>query len=179
MPEPNAGAVVFGPGKLYVAPLGTTPPAKHNDALDAAWDRIGYTEDGYELRGTSSTTEIRVAEETVPIANVVDGTTEGVAFAFAELTGANLQRAFNGGTLTTYTGGVKYTPPAPGVATRRMLLWESDEVDERWLWPKVFQIGAVTIPRKRNAKAMIPVEFRVEVPAGTDRFSVFLATARA
>ena len=49
MPNGTVENVHLGVGWLYVAPIGTTEPTTASAALDAAFDPIGYTEDGSQF----------------------------------------------------------------------------------------------------------------------------------
>lgn len=103
----------------------------------------------------------------------------------AENTVRNLTLAMNGGTVTVsgtapdevYT----YEPPEPGTEERRMLLFESEDGQERWVFRRVFQGGSVTMARRKGAeKATISVEFRLEKPtAGGAPFIAIYSESRS
>ena len=59
--------VDLGPGRLYVAPLGTAEPVNCSAALPSAWIPIGYTEDGTEFQFGVTREAVEVAEEVDPI----------------------------------------------------------------------------------------------------------------
>ncbi len=180
-PTGNAGALSLGPGRLFDAPLGTALPADLDDALDAAFKFIGYTEEGSEFSYEISSDPVEVAESLDPVFYRTTGRNGSVTFAMAENTVKNLTRAFNGGDVTrTPSGALAYTPPEPGTETRRVLIFESEDGQERWVYPQVFQGGSVSLARRKGAdKVTIPVEFRLEKPAnGGAPFKAFYADER-
>lgn len=178
-------AISLGPGLLYDAPLGTALPADHVAPLAAAYKPIGYTSEGSEFSYEISTDPVEVAESLDPVLYASTGRNGTVAFAMAQNTVLNLTRSFNGGTVTATgtgaTAGFKYVPPEPGQEVRRVLVWDAEDKQERWVFPQVFQGGSVQIARRKGSdKATLPVEFRLERPAaGGPPFQAFYASARS
>lgn len=165
------GKVKVGPGLLYINSVGAAEPTNLTtpwSTVDAGWAAIGYTEEGHEFSSEPSFEPIEVAEELVPIRYEAANRTEMLTFNAAEMTIDNVVRAFNGGTVTTLTGTVKrFDPPAIGGEIRAMLGWESTDGTERWIFRKCVQSGNVTIARRKSPdKALIPMEFRLEVVGG-------------
>ncbi len=180
-PTGNAGALSLGPGRLFDAPLGTALPVDLDDALDPAFTFIGYTEEGSEFSYEISSDPVEVAESLDPVFYRTTGRNGTVTFAMAENTVKNLTRAFNGGNVTrTASGALQYEPPEPGTETRRVLIFESEDGQERWVYPQVFQGGSVSLARRKGAdKVTIPVEFRLEKPAtGGTPFRAYYADER-
>lgn len=172
MPTGDPLAVRVGPGWLYIAPLGSTEPDDLTDAWAVAWTPLGYTDEGSNFVFESSFEDVVVAEELDPIAIVQTARTATVNFALAEVTAANMQRAFNGGEITTATGVVTFEPPdASDAPTPVMLGWESADGLERWVFRRAIQVGTVDIARKRAPdKATLPMSFRCTKPAGAATF---------
>jgi len=167
----NPTKVKVGAGLLYIAPVGTTEPTDLTTpwaTVNAAWLPIGYTDTGHEFASQPAFEAIDVAEELSPIRYEQSNTNETVTFAAAEMTKDNLTRAFNGGTVTTISGTVvRFEPPAIGSATRAMIGWNSDDGTERWIFRKCVQAGNVQIARRKSpAKALVAMEFRLEVVGG-------------
>src|SRR5260221_223971 len=169
MARGTPGALALGPGYLYLAPLGTTEPVDLIAAIasvSAAWAGLGYTDTGSTFNYQLNTSPVQVAEELDPISNAPDGRTASVDFALAEITATNLKRAFNGGTVTGATGCVYFEPPDLGSEVRVMLLFESEDHTERWIFRQAFNAGQVALPRQKGApKAVIPASFMLEKPA--------------
>ncbi len=172
MPTGDPLAVRVGPGWLYIAPLGSTEPPDLATAWDAAWTPLGYTDEGSNFVFESTFEDVQVAEELDPVEIVQTARTATVNFALAEVTAANMQRAFNGGDVTTATGVVTFEPPASSeIPTPVMLGWESVDGLERWVFRRCTQVGTVDIARRRAPdKATLPMSFRCTKPAGAATF---------
>jgi hypothetical protein len=180
-PAGNAAALSLGVGTLYWAPLGTTLPADLTDTLDPAFKKIGYTEEGSEFAYEISTDPVEVAESLEPVYYKTTGRSGTLTFAMAENTVRNLTLAFNGGKVTrTASGAISYEPPEPGTEVRRTLVFQSEDNQERWVFPQVFQGGSVSMARRKGAdKVTLPAEFRLEKPAlGGSPFRAFYADVR-
>jgi hypothetical protein len=159
--------VRVGPGKLYIAPVGSTEPTGLSGAWDAAWVRVGYTDEGSMFGFDQTFEDIEVEEEYDAIDTLQTQRSIMVSFAAAELTATNLQRALNGGTIETAGEVITFEPPAAGEVTRVAIGWESDDAKERWVFRRCVQRGSVEIARRKAPnKATIPMEFRVTVPDG-------------
>lgn len=171
------GALQFGPGTLFIAPLGTTEPTDLTTALVAGWVSLGYTEEGSQFSYAVATSPVAVAEEYDPLRVLTTGRTLRVEFALSEVTATNLKRALNGGTLTTAAGVSTFDPPAPGTETRTMLLWQSDDVTERWIYRQCFQDAGTTLARRKApTNATIPMGFALEKPTGVQPFRAIFAS---
>jgi hypothetical protein len=174
----NVDAIKLGPGLLYVAPIGTTEPTTLTGALAVEWVAIGYTESGTEQNHDLAISPVYVAEELWPVRHVVETAQLRVNFEAAELTAENLRRAWNGGTVTSPSGGyVKFTPPGTNAAmVRRMLVWQADDNEERWLFRRVFNASGFAVPRRRgNDKARIPMSFALEKPESAEPYDAWFA----
>jgi len=171
--------ISLGAGTLKCAPIGTTEPTTLSTAWDAAWVDLGYTEEGSEFEYGIETSEVEVAEELDPILYATVKRTGKLSFSLAQVSAANLSIAFNGGTITTGTGIVTFDPPAIGTEVRRMIGFQSEDGEERWIWRQCLQGGAVAIGRKKAPdKALLPVEFMLEKPAGLQPWRAILDDAR-
>lgn len=177
----NPAAVKFGPGTLYIAPIGTTEPTGLTSTWVAGFVQLGYTDAGHEFSQEQSFEDIEVAEEVYPITHALTKIAAMVNFSLAEITATNLKRALNGGTVSAPAGGfVTFDPPAPNAVVRMMLGWDSDDAQERWLFRKCIQVGGVTIPRKKGPdKALVPCQFALEKPTGVQPFKAFFADTLA
>lgn len=160
--------VKSGPGKLYFAVVGAAEPADLTTAWPVAWTQVGYTDEGHSFTYSPSFDDIEVAESLLPIRRVQTGLEMTVEFAAAELLASNIQKALNGGTITTGTGIVTFEPPAfEDVATRVAIGWEADDASERWVYRKCVQTGDVELARRKAPdKTTVPMTFTLETPAG-------------
>jgi hypothetical protein len=173
----------LGPGLLYIAPLGTAEPTTLSAAADVGFVAVGYTETGSEIDVTTSYDDVEVAEELDPVAVIKTKRLTTVKFIAAEITARKMQIALNGGTIGAPTAGyVTYDPPLTAdTDIHVMLLWQADDLQDRWLFRECAQVGAIVIPhRKGKDMAKIPMEFRALVPAtGLKPFKAWFAATRA
>jgi hypothetical protein len=122
-----------------------------------------------------NTDTIDSAEYLDPLVYVTTGRTAGMKFELMQVHATNMKRALNGGTLTTSGAGTTlrstYVPPAIGAEVRCMLGWEATDNTERVIAEQCFQIGTLSVPRRKGAdNATLPVEFRFEIPASGNPF---------
>lgn len=166
--------VQLGPGRLYVAPLGTAEPTTASAALPSAWRAIGYTEEGSNFTAEITNEGIAVAEEVDMIRYVMTARANSVVFAMAEMTRQNLGLAMNDATAAHAANGpTAYEPLDPGSEAAAMLVWDRDlgtvsGTNVRWLFRQAKAGGTVEIAaRKAPAKSLIAVTFSLEKPSGT------------
>lgn len=166
-------AVRVGPGTLYTAPLGSTEPTDLATAWDAAWIELGYTDQGSTFTFNQTFEDVTVEEELDPLKTMQTARQVLIAFALAELTATNMQRALNGGTITSGTGIVTFEPPTVGEATELMLGWEADDALERWVFRQCTQVGSLELPRRKapNKAILGGAQWRAVKPAGAATFA--------
>ncbi|MCX5066663.1 hypothetical protein OOJ91_12315 [Micromonospora lupini] len=180
-------ALAFGAGWLYYATPGTTIPACtvggsiFTDSW-TGWTLLGVTREGHEFSYEVSTEPVEAAEYLDPIATVSTGRTAGMSFDMMQIHAQNLRRALNGGSIITSGSGAtlrsEYTPPAMGQEVRCMIGWESQDLTERLYAEQAFQVGSLTIARRKGAdNASLPVEFRLEPAADGNPFHHIFAGA--
>jgi hypothetical protein len=159
--------VRVGPGRLYIAPLGTTEPDDLTTGWNEAWVQVGYTDAGSTVGFDQTFEDIEVEEEYDALDTLQTARAITVSFEAAEVTATNLQRAFNGGTIEVESADevVIFEPPPAGEVTRVMLGWEADDGKERWIFRRCVQTGNVDMSRQKAPnKATISMEFRATVP---------------
>lgn len=167
----NPLAVRVGPGTLYIAALESTEPDDLDTPWDNAWVALGYTKEGSNFVFDQTFEDVVVAEELEPVAVLQTARSINVNFALSELTAANMQRAFNGGTIDTGVGILTFTPPPAGDYTVVMIGWEAEDGLERWVFRRCIQAGSVDIARRRAPdQATVPMSFRVMKPTGASSF---------
>lgn len=172
----NSGNVELGPGRLYVAILGTGEPASASGALPSAWRAVGYTETGSQFSTNITNSAVEVAEEVDPILYVLSKRENTLAVTMAELTRQNLALALSNATQAVAANSTTpFEPPDPGTETAVMLAWDKlDPADPnfvlnniRWLFRQGKPGGTITIPRAKSpTKATLAVTFSLEKPAG-------------
>ncbi len=171
--------VEAGAGTLYIAPTGSIEPIDLATAWPAAWVDLGYTEEGSTFTFDQTFEDLTVEEELEPLDVLQTARMVTIAFALAQLTATNIQRALNGGTITTGTGIVTFEAPLTGVAGATMLGWQSNDADERWVFRRCRQVSTVTITnRKAPQKRTVPMGFRATKPDNAASFKVIMSDAR-
>lgn len=174
----NPNNVQLGPGRLYVAPLGTTEPASASAALPSAWRAVGYTEEGTAFSTTLTNQAVEVAEEVDPILYVLSRRENTLAVSMAETTRRNLSLALGGGAAAANDAS-SFEPPDPGDEVAVMGVWDSkDDPTEtgniRWLFRQMKPGGAINLAnRKAPSKRLIAVTFSLEKPSGVAPYKVF------
>lgn len=170
-PRGNPRALSLGPGYLLKAALGSAEPVDLTAAWPAAWEKIGYTEEGSSFSYEPSFENVEIAEELDPVDSAPTGRTASVTFASAEVTAASLARAMNGGLITNGAGFKTFEPPELGEEIYVMLGFESEDGKERWVWRQGKQTGAVEMARRKGAaKTTIGNTFTLYKPATGRRF---------
>lgn len=171
MTDYNAATVRFGkPGKLYVAPLGTTEPTTCIAAWGVGWVPLGYTSEGSTWNYEVTTEDVEVAEELDVFARVTTGRDASVEMALAEITKKNMVIAMNGGIVVGDAMAWSFEPPDIGLETRLMLGWDAiptvADNDLRMIFRQVYQSGAMNIENRKGAtKSLINASFKLEKPA--------------
>ena len=162
--------VQTGPGRLWVAPIGTTEPTDATSALPSAWTAIGYTDQGHTFATDLTSEPIEVAEELDPIRYENTRRISRVSFSMAEATKKRLAIALGSGA-STVDNATAYEPPAAGSEVGVMLIWDSEDSvltdNVRWIYRQAKPSGTIEIAHgKAPAKAVIPVTFNLEKPTG-------------
>lgn len=175
------GFVQLGPGRLYVAPLGTAEPSSASAVLPSAWRAIGYTEEGSSFSTELTNEAIEVAEEVDPIRYVLTKRANMLALSMAEVTRQNLGLALGDQTAAqAANGNTAFEPPDPGTEAACMIVWDRDTsaspstTNVRWLFRQAKSGGTIEIAaRKAPAKSLIAVTFSLEKPSGVAPWKVF------
>jgi hypothetical protein len=172
----NPNSLAFGPGVLYIAPIGSTEPTDLVTGWPGAWTQLGYTDTGSTFSYDIKTDTVEVAEEFDPVKVMTTSREMMVTFNLAEITATNLKRSLNGGVITTGSGYVYFDPPAPSTEVRTMLGWQADDGTERWIFRQCFQTGKIDIKRQKGGKyPTLSESFACEKPAGVQPFRVIMA----
>jgi len=192
MPTTATPVILTDPGYLFWAPLGTGIPAntvvgsKFTDAWPGGFISLGATEDGSEFNYESKLEPINAAEFFDPLRWSTTERSGSMAFNLMNYTLANMNIAFNGGTLTIVSGtGTtqlnRYRPPSPGAEVRSVIGWESLDSTMRIIIYQAIQGGAMKSNfKKAPSAASIPCTFQFEVPTSGIPFEFYTAgTSRA
>jgi hypothetical protein len=176
--------IAVGAGVIYWAPLATAEPTwtsassvaapsgAFTNAVSATWLEVGATEDGLTFSEQRATADLTPEESFVPEKVVTTSITASVSFSMWYIHDKNWKLAHNGGAWTSATGATgvaavnSYTPPTPGAETRCSLLWLADDNTQAFWFPQAFNTANVSVPMKKGPnKAILPVEFRLEMPS--------------
>ena len=171
-------ALSLGAGYLYYAALGVSIPAYtvvgsvFTDVW-TGWSLLGVTREGHELTYEVNTEGIESAEYLDPLLYVTTSRTSTIAFDMMQVHATNFKRALNGGTLSATGAGTTLRttlkPPQIGQEVRCQIGWEATDNTERLLGQQCFQVGSISIQRRKGAdNASLPVEFRFEPDANGD-----------
>lgn len=183
-----APMLLTDPGYLFRAPIGTAEPtwavtaSVFSDAWPAAWIPMGATEEGSTFNYGITVEPVMVAEFYDAIKQVTTEREGSFAMSLADITATHLAWSLNKaagvitGATTTLMNIVE--PPVPGAELRCMLGWESLDNTVRLLCRQVISASAIEMAFKRAPdKALIPMEFRFEVPTGLQPFKMGFAGA--
>jgi hypothetical protein len=170
--------VLVDPGFLWIAILGTAPPAntvtasKFADTVPVAWLPLGATTEGSTFSYSTTVEPIRAAELFDPVRYATTERSGSIAFNLMDFTLSNYRRALNGGVAkltATGTAGSELTvlePPDPGTEVRSMILWESTDATIRLMLRQSLQGGEISNAfTKAPDVAAIPCTFNMETPA--------------
>lgn len=179
MSEPDSTQVIAGPGKLYVAVLGSTLPTfdAHGEypvVWPAAWKAVGYTDAGIDVTYSPTIKEITVDEETAPVSDILTAEKFTLACHLAEVTLQNLNRAISASTyvddsaaneeihVSIGSQSLNYTMvgiegPAPGTNLKRVIILR-----------KALAKGNVAFKIQRKDKVVFPVEFDARQISGAN-----------
>lgn len=166
-----------GPGVLHVANYGAALPTARATALGTGWATPGYTEEGYAFSMERTLAGMYVAEERRAVKQFTTEVKDMVVFAMAEATNLNLTLAINQGVIDV--GDVGYDPEDPITPTPldeevRVSLVFDAENGARWVFAKCINNGTTEVARKKAPdKALIPVEFIMEVPDTGDAWTIY------
>lgn len=177
-PVGNVAEVLFGPGTLYVAAVGTTEPTSASAALPTAWREVGWTDAGSAIDIAYTNQAVNVEEEFYPVTYKTTAVEMTLGFAMKQASRQNLALALNIGAAAP-NDATALEPPAPNAEVRVAFCLDTDD-GARWIFRKAFQSGSLKIDRKKAPNAaLLPVQFRLEKPAGAQPWKVFPNAAGA
>jgi hypothetical protein len=183
--------VMMDPGFLYLAPAatafptGTSAASKFSDSPSVTFVEVGATADGTKFKYTPAIEAVSVAEFLDPVKWRTVSREGSMAFNLADYTLKQLQRAMNGGVISTIGGAgatlvSEWIPPVLGAETRQALMWESGDSTMRIFFYQTINVASVESAfAKAPTYGVLPCEFRMEVDTSGNTFKVQTAgTAR-
>lgn len=164
--------VQLGAGVLYVAALATPDPEDAADVTGgSAWREVGWTDDGSTINFETTSEDIFAEEEFYPVKTSVTAVTATVSFAMMQSTRQNLAMALNLGASAANDDTI-LEPPTPGNESRIKMAHITD-AGAVWIFRRAFQSGAINLAnQKAPDKKLIPVQFKLEKPAGAEPWAV-------
>lgn len=166
--DPNE-TIVGGGGEAYVAPVGTALPAKTGDALNVAFNGLGYhTEDGVSINPSVDIQEFMAWQSKVPIRIDQNSRDFQISFQLLQWNEINLPFALGGGTISEPTAGqFKFVPLADSAAPEeRSLIVDIDDGTRRSriIVPRGTVTDTGEIPFKRGDMSALAVTFKALAP---------------
>ena len=162
--------IVAGSGQVYTAAVGTALPTKTSEALNAAFNGLGYhTEDGVSVNQQLNITEFKAWQSKTAIRREQDSRDFQITFQLLQWNEINLPLAFGGGTVTEPTAGqFKFTPPEDTAALEeKALIVDVDDGSRRgrFIIPRGTVTETAEVSFKRTEMAPLAVTFKALVPA--------------
>jgi len=172
--------VKLGPGRVWIAPLGTAAPTSASAALDAGYWALGYTEDGTTVDIEYTSEGIEVAEELDPIDYVNTARSVKLNLQAAEVTRKRLAVVLALGAEYSDDASVIDLPDGAAQQVGVSIVWDSAETavgndqNIRWYIPKVLPAGTVSIARQKAPnKALLPMELNAVLVTGSPLARIF------
>lgn len=183
-PAAHAERERYGPGKLWIAPLGTVTSTYTPTVAASLFTQgttatgvpgattflpLGRTNEGMELSYSIETEDDTPAESFDPHRTIMTGRTASLAVSLRQINLTNLRAAFNlmGSTITapTATAFSRVSPPSPGSESYCQIMWESDANDMIIIMYKTLQVGEFSLAGRKGAESMrLELEFRGNQP---------------
>lgn len=168
--------VVGADGDVYVAPEGSTLPTDIGEALDSAFVKLGYTsEDGVTLTDSKTVESIPVWQLFYPARRIITERDFSLGFVLRQWSRDQVSLAFGGGTFTTTTNGVKFSPPSPSDLDVRAVVidWADGDNDYRLVVPKMFVTDDVETNLVRSAASDLPITLGIIGPDSGDPWNLY------
>ena len=176
--------ILVGPGELYLAPVGTTPPDEDDDILVwTGWTNMGYSDGGIELEYTPEIADHFVDQETGPVKSTLTSEQFLVRAPLAEVTLGNLNKAISASTFSTVPAAAGVTGKdiltvGTGPLTEWALGFEADSPESQadgtqgWrlliVW-RVLSVAAIGQAYQKAEKTLFNSEFRAQVDSSKSK----------
>jgi len=172
--------VKLGPGRVWIAPIGTAAPTSASSAPDPAFWALGYTEEGTTISIEYTAEAIEVAEELDPIDYVNTARAVTLSLSAAEVTRKRMAVAVSLGAEYADNAAVLDLPDADQPQVGVAVIWDSAETaagndqNIRWYIPKLLPAGTLEIARQKAPnKALLPMELNAVKLTGSPLLRVF------
>ena len=164
------GSVLIpGTGSLYVAPVGTGLPVDIDEALNAAFDDMGFIhEQGATFSdGKTPGNAIFSWQRRAPVRRTVGNAEPYLELMLREWNEDTLAVAFGGGAVSTTTNGFIYVPPTTGeTVTREIVLVMTDGTVNYRLTAGAAEVHAATqVNLNKVDNSALTVRFELLTPS--------------
>lgn len=154
-------------GAVYVAPTGTASPNYSDDALDAAFQDLGYvSSDGISESMDKSTTQIRSWQDGSLVREIISEGTYSVSLTFIE-TNEDVVNLYYGGTVTE-AGSLAIDPRSSGGRKSFVI----DVIDGTNIERTYIAAGEITSVGERTLASGEAIGYEVTITAYADASEV-------
>jgi hypothetical protein len=169
-------------GDVNVADAGATMPTEVSEAIDAAFDDVGYvSQEGATWRpGPGEREPTRVWQTTLPVKYRPNADrTLQLSFALAEFNSVTVPIALGGGTVIDIAGdgsqGYRYDPPAADAIVEKAIVvdWTYNGFNYRLAIPRVMATGDAEHTFAWTAETSLPVVFNVLEEPGVLPYALY------
>ena len=169
----------FGFGHVYVAPVGTAPPASLSTAVDTDdWTEVGHISDaGPRFSFGKSRSPVSSWQSFPdPVANLKGAAPSTVSYDLLQWNGANIAYALGDSGEWADDGGgdYSYEPGEVGEVDERALIVEATdgEFNYRWIFPRTENQANVDFALTGSALAPLPVVATILKPDTGKSFGI-------
>ncbi len=159
---------VAGSGSIFLAPVGSTPPADTVAPWAAAWKQLGYVQSGFTYTPSLSVTDIPTWQSPEPIRMVVTSITREITFTLQQTNMTTFSLAMGGAVITNGTAGAyTWTLPDPSIIQEYAFgfEWLDGVTKARWVVERGALHSLTPITFSRTAEVGYNINLRALVPA--------------
>lgn len=166
-------------GHLYKAPVGSTAPTDEDTALNAAFVELGYTENGPSLTVNTTKQSFTPWQSFFPVRETITAQEVMASFTLWQTNADTLKLAWGGGTVTTTTGGTKFTPPATATVNEGAFVFEIEDgsIKDRWYIPRASISLGGDVSFSKDGVTGYPITITYLQPASGSPWELFTNNA--
>lgn len=172
--------LIAGSGQVYVGATGSTLPTTPTGSIDTAFAGLGYhTEEGVSLSFSVSIIGHRAWQTQDEIRRQVDTRELALSFQLLQWDEDTVPFAFGGGSISSVSGGYKFTPPQPTDAlAEKALICDLDDGSERTriIIPRGTVTEGVDTSFTRTSMSALSVSFKALQPTDGSASWYFLSS---
>jgi len=176
----SSDTLIAGSGQVYVAATGSTLPTTPTGTVDTAFVGLGYhTEDGVSLSAPVNIIDYPAWQSKHPIRREVDTRDFTLSFSLLQWDEDTVPLAFGGGSISSVSGGYKFTPPqSTDAITEKALICDIDDGSERTriIIPRGSVTEGVDTSLTRTSMSALSVTFKALQPTDGSAAWYFLTS---